>query len=100
MRLRDPSEQPPFHIAHSELFETAYFNLERQFPFLSEAYDDLDWIMSRDPWGNSEPVAAFPERNLRLAVTPRTPRYPSLRVLMEVEVERRRVLFWSLSARV
>lgn len=100
MRLRPPGSGPPYHIAHSELFEAAYHGLERQFPYLAEAYDELDWTMAREPLANSEPTPAFPGRNLRLAVTPRTTRYPSLRVLIEVEEQRRRVFFWHLSVRL
>lgn len=100
MRLRDPRSRPPYHTAHSELFEAAYYGFERQFPLLSEAYDDLDWIMAREPWANSEPAPAFLDRDLRLAVTARTPRYPILRVLIEIEELRRRVYFWHLSVRL
>ena len=83
------------------MFEAAFDRLERNFPFLAEAYDSIEWTMERDPKGNSVPSEAFRDegRDIRLAFTPRTTRYPSLRVLLEVQEDLRRVYFWSLSVR-
>ena len=102
MLVRDPSSRPPYRTQNSELFEAAFYRLEQNFPFLAEAYDSLEWTMERDPLGNSVPCAAFRNegRDLRLATTPKTTRYPSLRVLLEVQAERRRVYFWQMSSRV
>ncbi len=101
MLLRDRSEGPPYHTRELELFEAAYFMLERTFPFLGEAYDALEWTMQRDPRGNSELCRAFrdQDREFRVALTSRTPRYPSLRVLIEIDEDVRRVSLWHLSVR-
>ena len=100
MLLRDPAERPPYRTRESEMFEAAFFRLEQNFPYLVEAYDALTWTMERDPRGNSELCRAFRSegRELRVSLTPRTTRYPSLRVLVEVQEEIRRVYFWHLSA--
>ena len=47
MRVRDPSERPPFSISHSELFEEAVFALQRQFPFIDEGVQNLEWTLRR-----------------------------------------------------
>lgn len=99
MRVRPPGEQPAFRITHSELFEASYFALEEDHPFLAEAYDALEWSLARMPLEESEPTPGFPGRNFRLTLTPRMARYPGLRVLIEVDLDRRAVHFWSLSIR-
>lgn len=99
MRLRPTGDETPFRTTHSELFEAAFLKLEGNFPFIAEAYDLLDWLMARDPWGESLPVDAFSERRMRLVLTAATRRFPSLRVLAEIEEERRLVTFWHLGLR-
>nr|WP_295109847.1 hypothetical protein [uncultured Caulobacter sp.] len=96
MRVRDPSDQPPFSISHSELFEEAVFALQRQFPLIDEGVQNLEWMLSRMPYAN-ERCAVFEGRDFFIAVSPRTPRAPSFRVLYEVAG--RRVHLWSLSVR-
>lgn len=99
MRVRPPGEQSRFHITHSELFEAGYYALQRQFPFLDEAYDNLEWTLSRTPLAESVPVRVFENRNLRLTYTPKMSRYPGLRVLFEVSEVRRLVHMWHLDIR-
>jgi hypothetical protein len=96
MRVRDRSDQPPFSIGHSELFETAVYALQRQFPFIDEGVQYLEWSLGRTPF-NNERCPAFDERDIFIAVSPRTPRAPSFRVLYEVFD--RRVFLWHLSVR-
>ncbi len=96
MRVRDPSDRPPFSISHSELFEETVLALQRQFPFIDEGVQNLEWMLSRSPFGN-EKCAAFEGRDMFVAVSPRTPRAPSFRVLYEVVGQR--VYLWSLSVR-
>lgn len=96
MRVRDPSEQPPFSIAHSELFEEAVFALQRQFPFVDEGVQYLEWSLSRSPFEN-ERCPAFEGRDIFFVLSPRTPRAPSFRVLYEVIG--RRIYLWHLSVR-
>lgn len=99
MRVRPPGEQPAFRITHSELFEASYYALERDHPFISEAYDALEWSLARSPYEESEPAPAFQDRDLRLTMTPKMARYPGLRVLVEVDGRERRIHFWALSVR-
>lgn len=96
MRVRDPSDQPPFSIGHSELFEEAVFALQRQFPFVDEGIQNLEWMLRRSPFGN-EKCPAFEGRDIFIVASPRTPRAPSFRVLYEVY--ERRVYLWHLSVR-
>lgn len=99
MRLRQLDGETPFRTTHSELFEAAFLRLEITFPWLAEAYDLLDWLMARDPWGESLPVDAFPDRRLRLILTAPTRRFPSLRVLAEIREEARTVMLWHIAVR-
>lgn len=99
MRLRPPGERRPYTISHSDLFEASYYALERQFPNIAEAYDALEWALTRQPLAESEPAPAFPGREIRLTLTPKMTRYPGLRVLIEVDEIGRRVHLWSLSQR-
>ncbi len=96
MRVRDPSERPPFSISHSELFEEAVFALQRQFPFIDEGIQNLEWTLRRSPFSN-EKCPAFEGRDILIVVSPKTPRSPSFRVLYEVA--ERGVHLWHLSVR-
>ncbi len=96
MRVRDPSDRPPYSISHSELFEETVLTLQRQYPFIDEGIQNLEWTLSRSPFGN-EKCPAYEGRDIFMAVSPRTPRAPSFRVLYEV-VEQR-VYLWHLSVR-
>lgn len=99
MRLRAPGEKPPYSITHSELFEASYFALERSYPAITDAYDLLEWSLERTPWEESEPSPAFAERHLRLTLTPKMARFPGLRVLIEINDEKRSIHFWTLAVR-
>ncbi len=99
MRIRPPADRPPYRTVHSEIFEAGYLQLEAQYPHLVEAYDQIEWTMRRTPRASSEPTPAFPDRDMRLAYTPRTPRYPALRVLIEVDEGQDRVILWHLAVR-
>jgi hypothetical protein len=96
MRTRDPSEQPPYSISHSELFEEAVYALQRQFPLIDEAAQNLEWMLRRAPL-NNERCPAFEGRDMFIAVSPKTSRSPSIRVLYEVGD--RKVFLWHLSVR-
>lgn len=96
MRVRDPSERPPFSISHSELFEEAVFALQRQFPFIDEGVQNLEWTLRRSPFSN-EKCPAFEGRDIFIVVSPKTPRSPSFRVLYEVAEHG--VHLWHLSIR-
>lgn len=96
MRVRDPSDRPPFSISHSELFEGAVFALQRQFPLIDESVQFLEWSLARTPF-NNERCPAFEGRDIFTAYTPRTRRAPSLRILYEVG--HGQVLLWHLSVR-
>ncbi len=96
MRIRVPSDRPPFLIEHSELFESAVYALQRQFPFIDEGVQNLEWQLARRPFDN-ERCQIFEGRDLFIAATPRTPRAPGLRVLYEVFETK--VFLWHLSVR-
>lgn len=96
MRVRDPSDRPPFSVSHSELYEEAIFALKAQYPFIDEGVQNLEWALERSPF-NNERCSAFEERDIFIVVTPRTARAPSLRVLYEVLG--RKVFLWHLSTR-
>jgi len=97
MRVRDPSEGVHYTVGHSELFEAAFDRLRDQYPLLLEALDFIEWSLQRTPLQDSEPVPAFAAVNIRVFITPRTPRYPSLRVL--IEVGEKRVYLWHVAER-
>ena len=84
MRIRPPSDPSNFIIRDSEVFETAVESLKRQFPLIYDALDDIEWVLRRDPRAESTILSLFEGRELRIHVTPRTPRYPKLRVLLEI----------------
>jgi hypothetical protein len=96
MRVRDPSDRPPFSIRHSELFEEAVRALQRQFPLIDEGVQNLEWMLQRAPF-NNEKCPAFEGRSMFIVVVPRTPRAPSFRVLYEVFD--RTVFLWTLAVR-
>jgi hypothetical protein len=64
---------------------------------LLEALEFIEWSLQRTPLQDSEPTPAFEDANIRIFVTPRTPRFPSLRVL--IEVGERRVYLWHIADR-
>jgi len=97
MRVRDPSDGVHFTVGHSELFEAAFDRLRAKYPLLLEALDFIEWSLQRRPREDSEPAEAFEKVDLRVFITPRTPRYPSLRVL--IEVGERRVYLWHIDER-
>jgi hypothetical protein len=96
MRVRDPSDRPPFSISHSELFEEAVRAQQRQFPLIDEGVQNLEWMLRRSPF-NNEKCPAFEGRSMFIAVAPRTSRAPSFRVLYEVF--EKTVFLWHLSVR-
>lgn len=96
MRTRAPSERPPFSISHSELFEEAVYALQRQFPFIDDGVQNLEWLLRRSPF-NNERCPAFGGRDLFIGVGTRTLRSPSFRVLYEVRD--RKIFLWHLSVR-
>ncbi|KRA61773.1 hypothetical protein ASD79_06600 [Caulobacter sp. Root655] len=96
MRVRGPSDRPPFSISHSELFEEAVFVLQRQFPFIDDAVQNAEWLLRRAPF-NNERCPAFEGRDLFIALAPKTPRSPALRLLYEVGGQK--VFLWHLSVR-
>lgn len=73
-----------FRVSHSELYEASVRKLAQTYPFVDEALESLEWSLRRIPFSEGELCAAFPGRELRFTVLPRTNRYPSLRVLFEV----------------
>ena len=95
MRVRDPSEGVHYTVGHSELFEAGFDRLRDQYPHLLEALEFIEWSLQRTPFQDSEAVNAFADVDIRVFITPRTPRYPSLRVLIEVKGQR--VYLWHLA---
>jgi hypothetical protein len=79
------------------LFEAAYYRLERTYPYVFEAFDEIDHELRRLPYSAGEPLDVFVGRDMRVMVTPKTRRYPSLRVLYEIEDPR--VVCWHVSER-
>jgi hypothetical protein len=95
MRLRDPSDGALFHIKFSELFEAAFTEIAERYPLIHDVFDNVEWSLERTPEADTEACPAFPDRNFRLLVTPRTPHYPALRILLEVAD--RHVHCWAVS---
>jgi|AP82_1055514.scaffolds.fasta_scaffold282436_2 hypothetical protein len=92
MRIR-PGPRNPYRIVYSEYFEAAWFRgIQEQFAFAHEVLDQLEWSLERSPAAEGESCAAFPDRDIRLTVTARTGRYPSLRFLFEIRD--REVAIW------
>jgi hypothetical protein len=86
-----------FTIKFSPLFETAEARLSVAYPFLGSALDDLEAALLKTPYSEGEPCPAFPDRDFRVRVSPRTARLPGLRVLYEIEDPR--VVCWAISER-
>jgi hypothetical protein len=95
MRLPPPSNGGKFSIDHSELFEAAFYKLKETYPYLMDAYDNIEWSLQRDPREQSMHIAAFPDRDIRVHITAKTPRFPALRVLIEIKGQR--VYCWHVS---
>jgi hypothetical protein len=85
-----------FFTKHTELFEAGFDRLRRQFPYVDEALDFIELSLTRAPYSAGEPTQVFEGRAMGIMVTPRTRRYPSLRVLFEIEEPR--VVCWHVSA--
>lgn len=99
MRLRDPDDNR-FQVDYSELFQAGFYKLKNTYPMLFEALEAIHWTLERTPHGESEKVDVFQgqaDRDIRLFITPRTPRYPALRVL--IEIDGKRVLLWHVALR-
>jgi hypothetical protein len=73
-----------FRLSYSAVFEAAYYAIQAKHPFLLEAMDYVHWLLERTPYSEGEPCYAFEDRDIRVLLTPKTPRYPSLRVLFEI----------------
>ena len=86
-----------FHVVYSEIFEAGIYRLEHEFPFIMEALDDVDLWLERSPEQAGETISIFPERYIMLMATPKTRRYPSLRILYEIN--EKRVVCWHASTR-
>src|SRR5258708_28376035 len=97
MRVKEPSEGVVFTVGYSEQSEAAFERLRDQYPLLLEALDYIEWSLQRTPRQDSEPARAFANVDLRIFITPRTPRFPSLRVLIEVSAKR--VYLWHVAER-
>lgn len=96
MRIRSPSDRPPYSIHHSELYVETVFALKRDYPFIDDAVQWIEWRLERNPL-DQERCPAFPGRDLFLIYADKTPRAPGLRVLYEVVGDR--VYCWQLSVR-
>ena len=95
MRIR-PGPRNPYRIVHSEFFEAAWFQkIELQCPHAHEVLDQLEWSLERNPSAEGEHCDAFEDRDIRLTVTPKTRRLPSLRFLFEIG--EREVAIWHVS---
>ncbi len=70
--------------------------LQRQFPFIDEGVQNLEWLLGRAPF-NNERCPAFEGRDMFIAVGPKTPRSPSFRVLYEIRD--RKIFLWRLTVR-
>jgi hypothetical protein len=98
MQVRDPNDDR-FSVDYSEIFEAGFYRLKESYPLLFEALEAIHWSMERTPYSDTEKVDVFEtsNREIRLFITPRTPRYPALRVLLEITG--RRVFLWHVSLR-
>lgn len=86
-----------FFVKPSALFEECYYRLERTYPYIFEAFENIDHELKRLPYSAGEAIEFLPGRRMYVMVQPRTRRYPSLRVLYEIEDPR--VVCWHLSER-
>ena len=95
MRLRT-GPRNPFKIVHSTYFVAAWYKgIEQKYVFAHEILDQLEWSLERDPAAEGEACPAFPGRDIRFTVTPRTRRLPSLRFLFEIRGHE--VAIWHVS---
>lgn len=83
MLLRERSE--PYRLRYQPLFEASIYALKERYPQIVDALEYIHWTLERTPHAETVPAPAFPERDIRLLVTPRSPRFPALRVLIEIE---------------
>lgn len=97
MQLR-PASDRRFALTYSETFEAGFYRLLASNPFLHDAQDYVEWALQRTPHIVGEPSPAFEGRDLRLMLTPGTPRYPALRVLYEIA--ERTVKCWHVCERL
>jgi hypothetical protein len=89
---------PPdqFRVDYSELCEAGFDQLTKTHPLVIDVLGYFDFALKRRPWEAGEPCPAFPDKDLRLMLTPRTSHYPSLRVLFEIAG--RVVTVWHVAA--
>lgn len=86
-----------FFVKVTELFDAGYYRLEKSYPYVVEAFEEIDHELKRLPFSAGERLDGFEGREMRVLVTPKTRRYPSLRVLYEIEDPR--VVCWHVSER-
>ena len=86
-----------FFIKHSEIFEAGIDQLLRRHPLIGEALDDLEDALLKVPYSEGEPTPVFEGRHFRIRLSPKTRRYPALRVLYEIEEPR--VVCWHICER-
>jgi len=96
--VRDPGDKR-YSIDYSDIFQAGFYRLNQFHPFLFEALEAIHWSLERTPHADTERIGVFEneDRDIRLFISPRTPRYPSLRVLLEIDGKR--VYLWHVSRR-
>ena len=84
-------------ILNSEIYDAAVERLLRKYPHADVPLADAALSLERFPRDAGESIMIFEGRDIRLLVTGRTARFPSLRILYEVDAPR--VVRWHVSER-
>lgn len=84
-----------FFIRHAEAYEKGCALLRLRHPFIDPQIQNIEDLLRKTPHSEGYPCDAFPGRDIRYHVAPRTTLLPAIRVLYEIEDPR--VVCWVIS---